>query len=49
MSIQRQCTLLNLSRSTYYYHPVDESEENRRLMRLLDEQYLKTLFYGYGG
>jgi putative transposase len=46
MSIQRQCTLLQLSRSAYYYHPVEESEENLRLMRLLDEQYLKTPFYG---
>lgn len=46
MSIQRQCTLMNLSRSAYYYHPVDESEENLRLMRLLDEHYLKTPFYG---
>jgi len=46
MSIQRQCTLMKLSRSAYYYHPVKESEENLRLMRLLDEQYLKTPFLG---
>jgi putative transposase len=45
MSIQQQCTLMKLSRSAYYYHPVDESEENLCLMRLLDEQYLKTPFY----
>jgi putative transposase len=37
---------MKLSRSAYYYHPVEESEENLRLMRLLDEPYLKTPFYG---
>ena len=34
------------SRGAYYYHPVAESEDNLRLMRLLDEQYLQTPFYG---
>ena len=29
-----------------YYEPVGESEENLRLMRLLDEQYTRTPFYG---
>lgn len=46
LSIQRQCTLMGLSRGAYYYHPVAESEDNLRLMRLLDEQYLQTPFYG---
>lgn len=35
-----------MPRSTYYYVPVCESEENLRLMRLIDEQYLRTPFYG---
>jgi putative transposase len=46
LSIRRQCELLDLNRSTYYLPPAVESEENLRLMRLIDEQYLKTPFYG---
>ena len=46
VSIQQQCDLLGLSRSAYYYHAATESEENLHLMRLLDEQYLHTPFYG---
>jgi putative transposase len=46
LSVRRQCELLGLSRSTYYLSPAAESEENLRLMRLIDQQYLKTPFYG---
>jgi putative transposase len=46
VSIGRQCELLGLARSTYYYEPVEEREENLLLMRLLDEQYTRTPFYG---
>ena len=46
MSIARQCDLLGLARSTWYYTPVDETAENLALMRLLDEQYTRTPFYG---
>ena len=42
----QQCDLLGLARSTYYYEPVPESAENLQLMRLLDEQYTRTPFYG---
>lgn len=42
----QQCELLDLARSSYYYQPVEESEENLVLMRLLDEQYTRTPFYG---
>jgi len=45
LSIARQCELLNLSKSSYYYVPCQESPENLAIMRLLDEQYLKTPFY----
>lgn len=45
-SIQRQCELLGVSRSGVYYERVGESEENLGLMRLIDEQYTKTPFYG---
>jgi putative transposase len=46
LSIGRRCELLGLSRSTYYLRPAVESAEDLRLMRLIDEQYLKTPFYG---
>jgi putative transposase len=38
--------LLGLNRSTRYYTPVGESEFNLALMRLIDEQYTRTPFYG---
>ena len=47
LSIRRQCELLGLNRSGYYYRPAAESALNLKLMRLIDEQYLKMPFYGY--
>lgn len=47
LSVRRQCELLGLNRSTLYYQPAGESAENLRLMRLMDEQYLHTPFYGW--
>ena len=46
ISIVRQCEILDLSRSSYYYKPASESAENLALMRLIDEQYMATPFYG---
>ena len=46
LSIRRQCELLGVNRARLYYQPGGESEENLRLMRLLDEQYTRTPFYG---
>lgn len=46
LSVVRQCELLSISRSSLYYEPVKESQENLTLMRLMDEQYMKTPFYG---
>lgn len=46
LSIRRQCEVLDLPRSTLYYRPATETAENLHLMRLLDEQYLKTPFFG---
>jgi putative transposase len=46
ISVRRQCQLLGANRSSLYYEPLGESEENLRLMRLLDEQYTRTPFYG---
>lgn len=46
LSIRRQCELLGLHRSTWHYHAAEASEENLCLMRLIDEQYLRTPFFG---
>lgn len=46
LSVDRQCNLLAIHRSGLYYQPCAESEENLAIMRLLDEQYFKTPFYG---
>ncbi len=46
VSIMRQCELLGVARSSWYYTPAEESGENLALMRLLDEQYTRTPFYG---
>jgi len=47
ISLRRQCELLGLNRSTLYYTPVGASEFKLGLMRLIDEQYTRTPFYGW--
>jgi putative transposase len=46
ITIGRQCELLRLSRSGYYYQPQGESPLNVHLMNLIDEHYTKMPFYG---
>ena len=46
LSLSRQCRLLSISRSSFYYAPKGESPENLALMRRLDELFLKYPFYG---
>jgi len=46
LSLQRQCELVGISRSGFYYEPVPESPENLVLMRRLDELHLKHPAYG---
>jgi putative transposase len=46
LSVRRQCALLGLNRSGLYYEPVEETAENLRLMRRIDEQYTAYPFYG---
>ena len=47
LSVRRQGKLLEISRSSIYYQAVPESALNLHLMRLIDEQYLRTPFYGW--
>ena len=44
--VSRQCSLLSVHRSSFYYKPCGESSENLDIMRFLDEQYFQTPFYG---
>lgn len=46
LSIQRQCELLGLARSSYYYRPQGVSDEDLVCMRLIDELFTKHPFYG---
>jgi putative transposase len=46
LSVRRQCDLLGLCRSSYYYEPATETKENLALMRLIDEEYTRCPFYG---
>ena len=46
LSITQQCHLLGLPRSTYYYQPQPFNDDELALLRLMDEQYLKTPQYG---
>ena len=46
LSIGKQCALLSISRSSFYYEPKGENEMNLDLMRLIDKQFLDTPVYG---
>lgn len=46
LSLSRQCHLIGLARSSLYYEPAEETGDNLRYMRLIDEQYLRTPFWG---
>ena len=46
LSITRQCRLVSIARSSYYYEGRGESPLNLELLRLIDEQFLETPFYG---
>jgi putative transposase len=46
LRVSRQCELLGLARSSFYYEPARETPENLELMRLIDEHYTACPFYG---
>ena len=39
LSVREQCKILGVSRSVLNYKPVEESAEDTRIMRILDEIY----------
>lgn len=46
LPITRQCKILNLSRSSLYYQPVEIREYDLNMMSLIDEIHLRYPFYG---
>ena len=46
ISIKRQCSLLGISRTQYYYKKKPEKAENNVIMDEIDKQYIDTPFYG---
>ena len=46
LSLTRQCRLVSIARSSFYYEGKDESLFNVQLRRRIDEQFLETPFYG---
>src|SRR3954447_2733369 len=46
LSVRRQCELLGLNRSTFYYEPTGATPEDLHLMRLIDQLYTACPFYG---
>jgi putative transposase len=46
LSVVRQCELLSVGRSGFYYQPVGETAENLALMRLIDAQFLDAPWCG---
>ncbi len=46
LSLRHQCDLLGINRSSIYYRPQGESDENLRIMLLMDEYHLLHPTYG---
>lgn len=46
ISVKRQCELIDLPRSSFYYRPAMESGLNLDLMRIIDEIYTECPFFG---
>ena len=46
LSIYRQCALVGVSRSSFYYKALSETKLNLTLMRLIDEEYMNHPWLG---
>ena len=46
LSVSRQCTLLGIARSSFYYRPRPEPAEERELLKRLDQMFTDNPVYG---
>jgi putative transposase len=46
LSVRRQCELVSISRASFYRQPAGESPETLALMRVIDEAFMETPWYG---
>ena len=46
ISLRRQCELLGLNRSNIYYQPREGNAEKAKLLRLIDEIYTRSPYFG---
>lgn len=46
LSVRRQCEIVFMNRSSFYYEPVPVSAEDKVIMDLIDEIYTECPFYG---
>ena len=46
IAVVRQCELIGLARSSFYYEPAVENEYNKMLMNMIDELYTEHPFLG---
>lgn len=46
LSIVKQCEMLEIGRSSFYYEPSGETEYNLKLMRIIDEEFTEDPTYG---
>jgi len=46
LSIRRQWELVSISRASFYRTPAGESLENLELIRVIDEVFMETPWYG---
>ena len=46
LSIRKQCKILRISRSSFYYQPKEASSETLSIMNRMDELFMAYPFYG---
>ncbi len=46
LTISKQCELLNINRSSYYYKPTGYSKYDLKVIATIDEVYTMHLYYG---
>lgn len=46
LSVAKQCRLLSISRSIFYYEPMGETPMTLDLMAVIDKQFFEIPYYG---